>query len=414
MSYLRTACALSLFCLLAAPAALAEWEGEVRTVEGVTTVVNPEVPADGEVSVELRELWRVGGDDDEDVLFGVISQFLHDEQSNIYLLDSQLSEVLVFSPDGELLNTLGREGEGPGEFTSGTDMFWAPGGDVGVVQVFPGKIVLLTREGDPAGTYAMTFRDGAGFQVAAKAEGLGERIILAGSTSSMEDGKQMSIAYLKAYDIDGNELAHFHEEAREQRYGGWEFREETFSDFQRRWASAPDGRVAAFLSFADYRIHVWNADGSLDRVIERPDYAPVERTGEEKKRFQTFYDRITSWNPGSTFVTNDHHQTLTQMFFREGGTLWVRSGRDTWRAEAGTFTAFDVFDREGRYVKRVHLRADAHPIDDGLFLVGDRAYVVTDLFSAMMSSFGGSDEEDTGAEAEPVAVIAHEWELEGF
>lgn len=413
MRFPRFACVLSFVCLLTAPSVFAEWGGEILTFEGVTTVVNPESPADGEVSVELRELWRVGGDD-EDVMFGVISQFLHDDAANIYLLDGQLSEVLVFSPDGELLRTLGRAGEGPGEFTGGTDMFWAPGGDIGVVQIFPGKIVLLTREGDPSGTFSMPFRDGAGFQVAARAVGQDGRIILAGSTSSMEDGKQMSLAYLKAYDMDGNELAHFHEEAREQRYGGWEFREETFSDFQRRWAAAPDGRVAAFLSFADYRIHVWNADGSLDRIIERPSYPLVERTGQEKKRFQAFYDRITSWNPGSTFVVNEHHQTLTQMFFRDDGTLWVRSSRDTWRAGEGAFTAFDVFDREGHYVKRVQLQADAHPVEDGLFFVGDRAYVVTDLFSAMMSSVGGDETENADMEMEPVSVIAFEVELGAF
>ena len=80
----------------------------------------------------------------------------------------------------------------------------------------------------------------------------------------MEDGKQMQIAYLKAYDAEVKEIAHYHELATEQQFGGWEFKEERFADFQRRWAVAPDGRVAAFLSFIDYRIHVWNADGSVD------------------------------------------------------------------------------------------------------------------------------------------------------
>ncbi len=404
---------LLLLCGLSAPMVFAEWEGETQTTDGVTTINNPEKPADGEVTVELKELWRVGGDD-EDIMFGVVAQLLHDEQQNIYLLDGQLSEVLVFSPAGEHLRSLGRAGEGPGEFVNGTDMFWAPGGQLGVLQVFPGKVVMLNREGDPGASFSMPFRDGAGFQVAAKAAGLSDRIVLSGSTSTMEDGKQMQIAYLKAYDAAGKELAHFHEIAAEQQYGGWEFKEENFSDFQRRWAVAPDGRVAAFLSFAEYRIHLWNADGSIDRIIERPSYRQVERTGQEKKRFQALYDRITSWNPDSSFRVNDHHQTMGQMFFRADGTLWVQSSRDMWRAAAAEYTAFDVFDHDGRFVKRVHLLADANAVEDGLFFVGDRAFVVTDLFSAVMSSFGGDETENLDDEVEPVSVIAFEVDWDSF
>ena len=56
-----------------------------------------------------------------------------DADGNVYLLDGQISEIQVFDPEGELLRTIGRQGEGPGEFQNGADMFWAPGGEIGVV-----------------------------------------------------------------------------------------------------------------------------------------------------------------------------------------------------------------------------------------------------------------------------------------
>ena len=81
----------------------------------------------GEETVGLTELWRIGGDTDDDAeFFGVLSQITTDEAGNVYLLDRQLTEVKVFSPDGEYLNTIGREGEGPGEFRRPSDLFITP------------------------------------------------------------------------------------------------------------------------------------------------------------------------------------------------------------------------------------------------------------------------------------------------
>jgi len=401
----------ALLVLASGPAvsvALADWQGEMSTADGVIRVLNPETPAEGESSVELNELWRLGGED-EDILFGVIAEFLHDDDGNIYLLDSQLSEIQVFDRDGTWLRTVGREGEGPGEFRNGADMFWTPGGELGVVQAWPGKVVMVMPDGTPGGVFALPFRDGMGFQSVSRGAGTAGRMILAGTAWSNENGEQTQTSYLKAYDVDGQELASFHELTREQNYGGWEFKEELFADFKRRWAAAEDGRVAAALSFDEYRIHVWKPDGSLDRIIERPDYGPVRRTDAEKKRFQAMYDRFTSWNPGSTFRVSDVHPAIGQIMFREDGSLWVQSGRDMWRNAEDRYTAFDVYDREGRYVRRVALLADADAVEDGLFFAGDRAFIVTDLFSALMASVGGDEINGAYLDAEPVSVIAFEF-----
>ena len=401
--------AVALALLMIASAAQAEWIGRTATVDGVVTVTNPETPAYGAVSQEMHELWRRGGDTDEEIFFGTIAEFLHDADGNIYLLDGQLSEIQVFDPQGKLLRTVGRQGEGPGEFQNGADMFWAPNGDIGVVQAWPGKVVMITAEGDPGTTFALPYRGGGGFQSVTRGAGCGESVILAGTAWTREDGKQLQFTYLKAYDLGGQELATYVETSREVEFGNYEFREEEYVDFQRRWAVAPDGRVAAALSFDDYRIHVWNADGSVDRVIERPDYAPVKRTAAERDRFQTMYEAFTRWNRGSTFRVHDNHQTIGQVFFRDDGTLWVQSSTHRWRAPDGVFTSFDVYDAEGRYLQRVDLVADASAVEDGLFFAGNRAYVVTDLFNAVMARMGGDGNADLTADAEPVTVISYEF-----
>ncbi|MBU2502156.1 6-bladed beta-propeller [bacterium] len=405
---MRASLILTALLLASIPAAAGPWQGSLDQRDGTTIVGNPEVPAEGAAVLDLRELWRLG-EDDEEVFFGVIAQMLHDDEGNIYLLDGQLSEIQVFDAAGEYLRTIGRRGEGPGEFMNAADMCWAPGGQLGVVQAWPGKIVMITPEGDPGSMYGLPFRSGGGFQSVSRAVGVGETMVIAGTAWTREGEQELQLTYLKAYDAEGGEIASYHEGSAPAQFGGYEFVEEDYVDFQRRWAAAPDGRVAAALSFGDYRIHVWNGDGTLDRIIERPGYRDVPRTSDEKALFQTMYEQFTRWNPGSSFRASDRHQAVGQLFFRDDGSLWVQSGQSRWRPAEGLFTSFDVYDREGRFVQRVDLKADADARNDGLFFAGDRAYVVTDLFDAMLASFGTSGGEAAALDAEPVTVIAYEF-----
>jgi hypothetical protein len=369
------------------------------------TVQNPEEPPET-ISITLDEQWRRGGEDD-DVLFGVVSQLVQDKEGNVYLLDGQLSEVQVLSPGGEHLRTIGREGEGPGEFRNASDMYLGPGGTLGVLQIFPGKIVMLETDGTPAGNFPLPGSGDGGFNLIFVARATPDRVLVAGADQSQEAGKQVQINYLRSYDPDGNVIARFHDESNETRFGGMKFNEKTFSNFARRWALRKDGRVAAALDFDDYRIHVWNADGTVNHIIERPDFAPLERTEEQLERFQKLFDGVTSWNPGSSFEVSATHSAVNQLWYREDGTLWVLSSRGTFETADGVFASLDVYDEDGKYIRRVDLVMNGDPVEDGLFFGGDQVYLVTDLFSAFMANMGGDvDEAEEEEQPEPVQIIA--------
>lgn len=117
-------------------------------------VTNPAKAPNGQETIELKELWRVGGYDDEEVLFGVITDIIAGPNGNFYMLDSQLNEVQVYSPDGAYQRTIGREGEGPGEFRMAFNIVLLPNGNIGVLQAFPSKIVTLTPGGIPLMTFS--------------------------------------------------------------------------------------------------------------------------------------------------------------------------------------------------------------------------------------------------------------------
>ena len=145
-------------CGLSALSARSAAGGEEVLIDGVPHVRNPSEPPGGSQTITVEELWRVGGEDDE-VFFGVVAQVLADDQGNLYVMDSQLSEVHVFSAEGEHLRVLSREGDGPGEIRRPADMFFLPDGTLAMVQSFPGKIIKIDLAGNPAGTIELSGTD---------------------------------------------------------------------------------------------------------------------------------------------------------------------------------------------------------------------------------------------------------------
>lgn len=387
----------------------AEWKGKEEMKDGVLHVVNPSQPSQGVVTVDLAEQWRIGGNsDDENEFFGVISQCVENGEGEIFLLDTQLSEIRVFTREGEYIRTIGREGEGPGEFRNASDMYIGLGGKVGVVQVWPGKIVQMTQFGEPLDDFRLPEVEGGGFQLVFVTRATADRLVVAGSRQARAEGKMMETKYLKAFDAAGEELAQYHSTSNETRYGGMKFEEEKFADYQRRWALAGDGRVAAAIDFGAYAIHVWNPNGTLQRIIHR-EYESLRRSSAELARFQKMYDGFTRWNPNSTFEISDIHMDVNQIFFRDDGSMWVMTSREIYDRAEGIMAEFDVFDRDGRFVREVRMKGEGNPEEDGFFFVGDRLYIVTSQLTALMAQLGISGEEDDyGEEAEPVSVICYQ------
>ncbi len=352
------------------------------------------------VELHLTKLWEVGGESD-DWIFGNVTQIIEDADGNIYVLDGQLCHIAVFSPGGELLRTIGREGEGPGEFYNPQDLFHVPGGTLGVAQVFPGKIVELLPNGDPAGNFALP---PWGSLKIFRAMGDDNKLVVAGSIRQGQGdvpGDFRERTFLKAFAPDGSELHHYHHEDHSARYGGMEFQEPEFDGFEWRWALSPDGNVAVATSFENYEVSVWDGDGSLDHVIRRPDVAPVRRTREEKEKWQRYYESITTWNPGSTFVTEPTFPAISTVNFQSDGSLWIQSSHGTWRTAPDVLAEFDVYDSGGLFQKKVQVRGPGTPGEDRVFLAGDRMYVVTQFFDSV------ADPDDIVHDAEPSRLIAY-------
>jgi len=92
---------------------------KIETVDGVRVVHNIKGGLWGKAPKIALELVRKIGNvdtEDEHLAFNFPSDVTADKDGNIYILDSANARVQKFGPDGKYLATIGRKGQGPGEF----------------------------------------------------------------------------------------------------------------------------------------------------------------------------------------------------------------------------------------------------------------------------------------------------------
>ncbi|MFQ5512504.1 MAG: 6-bladed beta-propeller [Candidatus Krumholzibacteriia bacterium] len=370
-------------------------------------VAGAATPIEPPETLKPERLWRVGGDDESDILFGVLTHVTSDDDGNIYALDAQLNEVMIFSSGGDYLRSVGRQGQGPGEFQRPADLFLTAGGNVAVLQRMPGKIILLGPDGAPAGNYPLPEFDG--MRMFSGGRRSGDDVVVAVQRFKRKDNGLEVESELVRLDGRGQKVATYHTRSASRDFANMVVDEKTLGRCALEWTTDDGGRVYTSDDFDAYSISVFNAAGELERVIER-EYESRNRSAAEMEQ-NTPRLMIRRGNrterPESRVSKTD--RDIQRIFAREDGTLWVLSSRGGFDAPEGTIATFDVFDRDGRFARQVSLRGQGSFVDDGFHLVRNRLYVVTGLRSAQRAMFGGDDEEkEEITDAEPMSIICYD------
>jgi sugar lactone lactonase YvrE len=404
---------LMLFCL---PAAAGEWTGTETTVDGTLHIKNPATAIDPMMTIDLDEDFRLGGwDGGDDEFFGVIVDIEEDADGNLYVLDAQLNEIKIYSKDGEYLNTIGREGEGPGEFRRAGGLFWMPDGRLGVMQAFPGRIVTLHPDGTAADDLTLDPVEGAGFRLMRGIERAGDHIaIIYGLNDfNQETMKFKQTNVLGLFDAEGHEIKRIHQRDSHIDFANPKITEIEFDNFMNRWTTGPDGRIYAVPVLKDYAVDVWTPDGELDRVIER-EYEEHPRTAEEKAELEDLYKRLTQGGgmpPNTTYEVESIHPCINWqgVYARPDGSMWISTSRGTADDDETTLGTYDIYDPKGRFVRQAKLNGQCNNDDDAVFFVGDRVFVITEFIDSVANARGGaSEEEETDSEeAEPMTLICY-------
>jgi len=355
---------------------------------------NGAMPRDGVQTVVLEELWRAG-DDGDDIFFGRVPRVETDSQGNVYILDAQLCQVHVYSPAGDLLRTVFHEGDGPGEARDARDMLLMPNGSVGLVLVDMGIVKFVDASGDPAGSLRLGGTDG-GIYALVSGAGMDGAVVLAGRRSS--PGKTRSIRnrrlFLQRCDLNGQETAVYAEAHTVYDFNDFNFVErDELPPLHWAYDVGADGRVFVAGGRDDYEVTIYDADGTPELVIER-DYAPFIRTGEDRDRFIHMIETSMEGLPYEMKVELEDTYPAISVLQRgiqvtSDGSLWVLSGRGLKPETPGIMAVYDVFDREGVFVRQVALAAPHDVSRVGIVLAdGDRVIVIEGYLESVASWFG--------------------------
>jgi hypothetical protein len=92
------------------------WKAKVEVLDGVKTVRNPETPKYGTFAFDLSEDLVIGQEKDEAYFFPWRANLGIDDQGWLYVCDWGNRRVQVYDRNGLYVRTLGRQGQGPGEY----------------------------------------------------------------------------------------------------------------------------------------------------------------------------------------------------------------------------------------------------------------------------------------------------------
>jgi len=114
----------------------------VHNVKGGTWGTSPKV------SIELVRTIGDVNTDDENLAFDSPADLAVDAAGNIHVADSRNTRIQVFSPEGRYLRTIGRKGQGPGEFMSTGSIDFDGEGRLHVLDSLQRRIQVFTPKGE--------------------------------------------------------------------------------------------------------------------------------------------------------------------------------------------------------------------------------------------------------------------------
>ena len=376
---------------------------------------NPSSPPEGRVHLQPEEIWRVGGDpEDEDLFFGVVRHAVVDASGRTYLLDEQLVQIVVLDADGGFVDSFGREGQGPGELFRPREILWLPDGRLGVLHGRPTRIATFTTEGR-AGEDIPIGHDDSERGFVLEAQSAGPHLVLVRSLFEREGNVARSTRSLVSLAADGTLGVTYREVHHEAPLTGGRGGRRMFfmtagQDFLHAWALGPDGRVFVVGAADRYAIEVFEPDGTLAAILRRP-YERVARTEQELEALRARNRAMRERMRGDLDLEVDPYApNVLDLFVRADGEIWVHTSEGR---QAGRLGGFDVYDAQGHFRRQVVLDVPFDPDNDEYEVRRDRLLVYEEARDALramnagspfaIGEAGGEDE----AEPAPLSIVSY-------
>ena len=386
-----TACALAASDTASASAAAGQ-DVVVETI-GDTTVVRTLSGSVWEGEATLVPEVSIGElDGPDELLFGWIRSIAVDDDHNVYVFDDQAQEVRVFDSAGRYVETLGRRGRGPGEFSRAEAIALLPDGRLVVrdpgnaaLEVFvPGTTETERWRYNVGGLHSLTplYTDASG------------RTYLHTTDLSRTDFAM----HIVVFGPDGSQIDTLPQPS--STYEPLEVTAERgassvgyyvpFSP-EFHWTVHPSGHFISGVS-SEYKIDLVRDDGVL-RIERAADPVPVHEQERARQR-ESVVQRMQAFAPDWTWdgpAIPDHKPFFRDLVAGRDGRIWVEvptearavenpdhdpedpaSAPVLWRAPP----RYDVFEPDGTYLGAVMPPAGFSTSTDPVF-DGDYVWAVT-------------------------------------
>ena len=372
-------------------------------------IVHSKQPSQPARTIVLEEEWRTGGEDG-DIIFGMMIDCVQDPEGNIYMLDNQLGQVEIFSPDGEHLRTISGQGEGPGEVRIPQNLVMLADDTLGILELFPGSLVTMQLDGTPGETILLGGGNSpqTGFNVAFNCIRRGDTIVMAAQHSTQIDQGQSRTQYVARFSPTGEELARFRQAETILDFTNFEFSEaELLPPFLLATTVDDLGRAYMPSSREEYAIEVFAPDGSLEKVISR-DFESWKRDDRDMRRMNSLVDAWLAGAPANMERNIEPIEpAITELQIDKDGVLWVLHSRSNRDQAEGVLLTYDTFAPDGTWLAEVSFQAEGDGFFDGLkFLDDGRVLLIRGYALARWSSRGAQNADfgDDGADG-PMEII---------
>lgn len=330
-----------------------EWTGTIEAVDGVTVVKNPKEPVYSENILSLEEELSIGeAEGREEYIFSRVRDVEVDKTGRIYALDSKEANVKVFDQDGNYIRTIGRKGQGPGEFQIPNDIYIDDKDKLYISDVENDRLSVFNEHGD--------FVDSFNFNEYSVSKIIGvnkkNEIILLMNTTSKESGKNFIVfdymvnVYSPRFEFMENlyrtnipVMQMFIKEGKMLSLS---------IPYQKTLCCKMDSRGNVYVAESqEYRIHIFSSDGELIRRIEKDQVqSKVSKQDVEnyaQEHFQEDENERKFWSDTvkDQLKIPDYKPVFDRFYFDQEKLLVLRQ-----ELEEKKNTFVDVFDSGGKYI----------------------------------------------------------------
>ena len=338
--------------------------GQKEIHDDVIYVTNSDVSNHNNNDLILEELWSIGGENEDDVIFKYVSSVIRD-RDQIYILDTSLSEVHQYTIDGALVKVHDISGEAAGSCNHPNNILLLEPGLFGLVKGRPARIIVTDLADNARSSIYFVNQDvnnQTSFMVMAIEYSYKQLIVFNEAMHESWGDRALSIFKLQEGNYGVEAVEHLRLFSQKTDFSSEIPNEEDQEYYYSKFLSdlSSDGLLYVVPNRDQYRIEVYDQDGHLKRVVTK-EFKSYLRSWDEE-----LYD--TYLLSGRYMYPAPYAAIISGLRIDDQGHLWIRH---SYSDRGDAYRTYDVFTSDGHYIRTTSLIYPGNGLRDDVYFLGD-------------------------------------------